>query len=85
MGNSRENIFFGEMHRKKEDPVQEYWRNYSGWSILDMKDGVKIINIPKSFQNRITHFKVYMREEGYKILGTRESADHIFISYKEEE
>ena len=50
-----------------------------------MRDGVKTINIPKSFQNRIAHFKVYMREEGYKILGTRESADQISISYKEKD
>lgn len=84
MGNSRENIFFGDLHRNLQDPVQEYWRNFSGVKILgDMYDGVKIIRIPKNVGAiKISHFKAYMRDNGYKILGTRESSDQIFISYR---
>lgn len=84
MGNSRENIFFGDdLHRNLQDPVQEYWRNFSEVDILDMYDGVKIIRIPKNVGAiKISHFKAYMRDNGYKILGTRESSDQIFISYR---
>ncbi len=83
MGNSREDIFCGyDLHRNLQDPVQEYWRNFSE-VILDMYDGVKIIRIPKNVGAiKISHFKAYMRDNGYKILGTRESSDQIFISYR---
>jgi hypothetical protein len=48
-----------------------------------MYDGVKIIRIPKNVGAiKISHFKAYMRDNGYKILGTRESSDKIFISYR---
>ena len=84
MGNSREDIFCGyDLHRNLQDPVQEYWRNFSEVNILDMYVCVKIIRIPKNVGAiKISHFKAYMRDNGYKILGTRESSDQIFISYR---
>lgn len=86
MGKSRENIFGGDLHRKLQNPIEEYWRNYPEVAILDMRDGVKIIKIPKDVGNaKIKNFKSYMKDFGYKILGTRESNDYIFVSYTNDE
>lgn len=81
---SREDIFsMDDLHRSLQDPVQEYWRNFNEIDIWDMYDGVKIVKIPKNVGTiKISHFKAYMRDSGYKILGTRESSDQIFISYR---